>query len=128
MKLIDKDKNVLSENFYWLSDKIGEYSGLQQLKSVKIDASVENLNNHQLKLQLKNPSLQNPVSFFNRISVVDKKTNKRVLPVFYSDNYLSIPPGKEKIVWIDLSALSDPGELKIQINGWNTETFDVEIE
>ena len=48
--------------------------------------------------------------------------------MFYSDNYVSIPPGKEKIVWIDLSALSDPGELKIQISGWNTETFDVEIK
>ncbi len=128
MRLIDKDKNVLSENFYWLSDKTGKYSGLQQIKSVKIDASAEKLNNHKLKLQLKNPYLQNPVSFFNRISVVDKKTNRRVLPVFYSDNYVSIPPGKERIVWIDLSALSDPGELKIQISGWNTEPFDVEIE
>ncbi len=98
LKLMDKDKKLLSENFYWLPDKDGEYTGLQEIKSVALEFSVEKSIQHQLNLKLKNPSSQNPVSFFNRISVIDRNTNKRVLPVFYSDNYISIVPGEEKTI------------------------------
>ncbi len=41
-------------------------------------------------------AVNNPVAFFNRITLLDAKTKTRVLPVFYSDNYFSVIPGAEK--------------------------------
>ncbi len=128
LKLTGKNQKVLSENFYWLPDEKGEYSGLQNIESATIEASVDWDQNHQVILKLKNASSKNPVSFFNRISVVDILTNKRVLPVFYSDNYISIVPGEEKTIKIDLSALPDSKDLKIHITGWNTRPIEILIE
>ncbi|MGY0041436.1 hypothetical protein [Pedobacter sp. NJ-S-72] len=54
----------------------------------------------QVEVSLTNPA-NGPVSFFNRVSLVDSKTKKRVLPVFYDDNYFSILPGADKKILID---------------------------
>ncbi|MCP3933336.1 MAG: glycosyl hydrolase [Bacteroidetes bacterium] len=127
MKLMDIEKQTLSENFYWLPNEKGEYSGLQKLQTVKLEVSASITKNEKVELVLKNHSSQNPVSFFNRISIIDQNTGERALPVFYSDNYVSILPAEEKLIWIDLKALPNTNNLKIQIKGWNTETINIEL-
>ena len=44
-------------------------------------------------------------AFFSRLKVVDKKTGKLVLPVFFNDNYFTLFPGEQKQVQVDLSDL-----------------------
>jgi hypothetical protein len=81
----------------------------------------------RIEVVLENPSKANPVSFFNRISVVDKDSGKRVLPVFYSDNYVSVLPGERDTIFIDTEKSTTPESLKIHINGWNTIPLDINI-
>ena len=68
-----------------------------------------------------------PVSFFNRISVVDVKTKKRVLPVFYSDNYISVLPGETKTVEIDYSSVGSSEPKAITVAGWRSAEIEVPI-
>jgi len=103
LQLLDQDKNVLSDNLYWTADQKGMYSGLNELKSASLTASAKQLKDGQVEVTLRNPA-GGPVSFFNRLSLVDAKTGKRILPVFYDDNYFSILPGAEKKVLIDYTA------------------------
>ena len=63
---------------------------------------------------------QGPVAFFNRLSVVDKDTKERLLPAFYSDNYISVLPGGTRKVLIDYpTPAKGSANPMISIKGWN---------
>jgi beta-mannosidase len=48
------------------------------------------------------------------------KSNQRVLPVFYSDNYISLLPGQTRIVTIKASETDLNGEAPlVMLDGWN---------
>ena len=65
------------------------YSGLNELKPAKLVATAKQAKAGQIEVTLTNPA-NGPVNFFNRISLVDAGTKKRILPVFYDDNYFSV--------------------------------------
>jgi len=100
LQLLDGQKNVLSNNFYWIPDNKGMYSGLAELKSTPLIATAKQLKSGKIEVTMANPANAG-VSFFNRISLVNASTKQRILPVFYDDNYFSILPGAEKKIIID---------------------------
>ncbi len=126
LRLLDENQEILSDNFYWLPDSTGNYSGLQQMKKSKIDISATNISEGKIRVSIKNAK-DNPVAFFNRLSMVNAETRQRILPAFYSDNYVSVLPGEEKIVVIDYT----PGKGKkvvVEISGWNVERMQLEVK
>jgi beta-mannosidase len=70
---------------------------------------------------LTNPTKQ--VAVMAHLQLRDGKTNKRILPVFYTDNYVSLLPGESKIITIDASdaglGLDKP---LVVLDGWNVTT------
>ena len=75
---------------------------------------------------LRNPA-GGPVAFFNRISLVDPNTKKRLLPTFYSDNYVSVLPGESKTITLDYTPKPGADKPMVSVRGWNMEekTFPV---
>jgi hypothetical protein len=74
---------------------------------------------------LTNPK-QAPVAFFNRISLLNPQTKERMLPVFYSDNYVSILPDEQRTVIIDYNLpVVSP---KVSVRGWNLVERVVEVK
>ncbi len=118
LQILDKNKNKLSENIYWLPDANGNYSGLQKMAASQLQASAQKLNDGKIEVTLTNPA-KAPLAFFNRLSLVDAATHKRVLPVFYSDNYVSVLPGDKQKVTLDYQLRT--GELmpQLSVSGWN---------
>ncbi|TWR31125.1 glycosyl hydrolase [Mucilaginibacter pallidiroseus] len=117
LQLLDTDKNVLSENLYWVADSKGEYSGLQKMKTDELATTARFVKPGQVEVTLTNK--QNcVVSFFNRVSLVDATTKDRVLPAFYDNNYVSILPGEQRKVIIDYSATTKTN-LAVDVDGWN---------
>ena len=49
-----------------------------------------------MKIAVKNNS--GTVAFANRVRLVNKTTQERVLPVIMSDNYVTLMPGEEKVI------------------------------
>ncbi|UKJ08828.1 glycoside hydrolase family 2 protein [Solitalea lacus] len=127
LRLLDENKKVLSDNFYWLPDSQGKYSGLQEMKSADLQLKVRKLSPGTVEVTLKNPE-GGRIAFFNRLSVVDKQTSKRILPVFYSDNYLSVLPGAEKKVVIEFEPNPNQAAPLIKLQGWNVAEKNVAIE
>ncbi|RYE04875.1 MAG: glycosyl hydrolase, partial [Sphingobacteriaceae bacterium] len=121
LQILDKNKNKLSENIYWLPDANGNHSGLQKLAKSQLQTSVQKLSNGKIEVTLSNPA-NAPMAFFNRLSLVDAATHKRVLPVFYDDNYVSVLPGEQKKIVIEnASKMNNP---QLSVSGWNlTEQF-----
>jgi hypothetical protein len=62
-----------------------------------------------------------------RISLIDRETKERVLPVFYSDNYLSLEPGRTKKISLEYPAGVDLSNKTVHLEGWNVEELEIVI-
>ncbi|TSJ40667.1 glycosyl hydrolase [Mucilaginibacter corticis] len=125
LRLTRRDSKLISDNVYWLADKNGEYSGLNEMPAAKLIITAKPISKGKIAVTLTN-SKQGPVAFFNRISLINPKTNERVLPTFYSDNYVSVLPGEQKTITLeyDQPVLSP----KVSVRGWNLKERMVEVK
>ncbi|WP_229253792.1 glycosyl hydrolase 2 galactose-binding domain-containing protein [Dyadobacter sp. NIV53] len=125
LRLLNLNKEIISDNLYWLADSEGNYSGLNQMSKAEIDVQASVLGKGKIEVTLMNPA-KNPVAFFNRLSLVDPQTKKRILPVFYDDNYVSVLPGEKKTVILDYTA---SGELPmVSLDGWNVKEQFIQVK
>jgi mannosylglycoprotein endo-beta-mannosidase len=143
LRLLDVHQRIVSDNFYWLPDSTGRYSGLQgMVKSwLEVEAKEEKTPEgamRRIAVTLRNPA-GDPVAFFNRISLVNPVTKLRVLPVFYSDNYVSVLPGESKTIYLEYEPGNGDGiaakdgkgspegagdgavSPQVSVRGWNVE-------
>lgn len=118
LQLLDAPKHVLSENLYWISDTVGNYSGLTRMPKAKILIQTKTLSDQSIQVSLTNPK-GNPIAFFIRLSILNPITGERVLPIFYDKNYLSILPGETVVTRI--LAEKPIGECFLQVKGWNVK-------
>ena len=120
LRLLNASKEVVDENLYWLPDAKGNYSGLQQMPSAAVSITAHKATADSILVTISNPA-GGPVAFFNRISLVDAQQHKRILPVFYSDNYISVLPGEKKTVSISGDAVSAHKDAKVAVYGNNVK-------
>ncbi|HXB10282.1 MAG TPA: glycoside hydrolase family 2 TIM barrel-domain containing protein [Puia sp.] len=127
LRLLDNHQQIVSDNLYWLPDSTGAYSGLQHMPASALgitavhDRTAASVPGEfapgRIIVTLQNPD-KSPVAFFNRISLVDPNTKQRLLPVFYSDNYVSVLPGETKTITLDYTP--KPGVTpQVSVRGWN---------
>ncbi|HJP64198.1 MAG TPA: glycoside hydrolase family 2 TIM barrel-domain containing protein, partial [Mucilaginibacter sp.] len=127
LQLLDENKKPITENLYWMPDRTGNYSGLQKIKQSDLAVKAKYLQHGKVEVILENAQ-HNPPAFFNRISLVHTETKTRLLPVFYSDNYITVLPGEKKTIIVDYSSLDIKSKAMIAINGWNTGQRFVPID
>lgn len=127
LQLLDQDKNICSDNLYWTPDEKGMYSGLNELKAHSLVASAKHIGEGKLEVSMQNPS-DAPVSFFNRLSLLDANSGKRILPVFYDDNYFSVLPGSTKKVVIDYKPEKDIARPILKLTNYSGLAQDINIQ
>ncbi len=127
LQLQDLNKQVISNNFYWLADAKGEYSGLKTLAKAKMQIEARKVADGKVEVTLTNPAA-NTVAFFNRLALVDSQTKQRLLPVFYSDNYVSVLPGEKKTFTMEYMPASDGSLPAVTVEGWNVEKQIVPVK
>ena len=115
LQLINPARKILSENIYWLPDSTGSYSGLRQIKKADVTITARKTASNTIEVKITNPA-GNPLAFFNRISLIDPSSGKRLLPVFYDGNYVSVVPGTEKTIHLEYNG-GVTGEVTVE--GWN---------
>jgi hypothetical protein len=112
---------VVSENFYWRGGEEGNYQALRALPKVKLDA--DTLVERQgarwvLKTELINNSGQ--PALMVRLKAVRGKSGDRILPVIYSDNYVSLMPGEQRTILTRIEDADTRGEdPAIVVEGFN---------
>jgi hypothetical protein len=119
LSLLDENKNLLDDNLYWLPDSSGNYSGLQEMKKTGVTISEHKIKEGQVEVTISNAK-ENPIAFFNRISLINSQTKQRLLPAFYSDNYISVLPGENKKIEIDYTPAANENAA-VEVKGWNVE-------
>ena len=53
------------------------------------------------------------------MALIDAETGERILPAFFTDNYLSVLPGETKTVVVEVPGKIDPKKQRVQVYGWN---------
>ena len=112
---------IISDNFYWRGVEDGNYQALRDLPKVDLNNSTvvkKSGDEWLLTTTLKNTT-ETP-ALMVRLKVIGKSSGERILPVFYSDNYISLMPGEEKVITMKLCDRDMGGETPgVEISGYN---------
>lgn len=103
LTLTASDGTLLSQNFYWRNAS-GEldYQALNSLPSCKVICIVEAIEEGTYSLTLRN--LSSTVAFANRLRLTNSRTGERILPAFFSDNYVTLLPGESRTLTVEADA------------------------
>jgi len=120
---------LLSSNFYWFGapDRPGDLTALNDLPMVTLTAKAEELEGKIAGQRLLQITLHNPTRNVALMAHVQlrRKSGERVLPVFYSDNYVTLLPDETRTIGIEAaqSDFKDPDGKEedplIVLDGWN---------
>ncbi len=128
LDLVDATGALLSTNFYWQHVAQDQLDGLEALPTVKLDATAQAHNEGDQTLIT--VTLQNntkDVALLTHLQLHQKKSGRRVLPVFYSDNYISLVPGESSTVTIEASAENFEGDQPwVEVDGYNVNVTPVD--
>jgi glycosyl hydrolase family 2/Ig-like domain-containing protein len=124
LDLRDTAGQIVSTNFYWhtLPANPDDLSALNQMPMVKLTATVITLPEKNAGRRLLQVTLHNPTQIIALMAHVQlrRKSGERILPVFYSDNYVSLLPGASKTIDIDAAERDFHRESPlIVVDGWN---------
>jgi exo-1,4-beta-D-glucosaminidase len=145
-ELIDKAGAVVSENVYWQSqqpDDVGDprndgafelkqtswadMTALNTMTPVPLDVTASrspNPSDNRVAIRLHNPSSH--VAFFERAELSSTPEGDEILPVEYSDNYMTVFPGET----VDLQGQPWTGTPAnwVRVTGYNTPPVTVAIK
>ncbi len=129
LELKDAGGKSLSDNFYWRNPAFREKDlpDLDKLPTVQLKAKAVRHDSDGkclLDVTVENPSDQ--IALMAHLQLRRKATGERVLPVYYSDNYLSLVPHETKSLTIEASAADLKGDKPLLVvDGWNINVVPV---
>jgi len=144
LRLYDTEGNERDINFYWLSKQedildynaevpnwyyhtpskqFADFTSLNTLPKVEVSSNLKILNKEgatQFIVELKNET--DKVAFFLNPKIVDQSTGKSILPVIWSDNYISLLPNERRIVKATINDIYLKGlNPQLVVEGYNIE-------
>jgi len=120
---LTENEAIVSENFYWRGLEEGNLQSLKDLPKVTLrEHSRRQKTKEGWKLTTVLENESDTPCLMVRLEVVGNKTKERILPVFYSDNYVFLMPGETKEIVMKLKEQDTRGEKPIvNISGFNYE-------
>jgi hypothetical protein len=58
-------------------------------------------------------------SLANKLTLLNAADGSRILPAYYTDNYVSLLPGESREIEIEYPAKSANGPAQVALRGWN---------
>jgi hypothetical protein len=123
LELKDAAGKLVSSNFYWLglAEQPDDLTDMGKLPMVTLTAQVERKDadgKRLVTITLHNPSAN--LAVMAHVQLRRQHSGERVLPVFYSDNYVSLVPNESRTITIEADLSSFNGEnALVVVDGWN---------
>jgi hypothetical protein len=123
LDLLDGKGRLLSDNFYWRAATGDEdnFQALNALPTVALDIQATRHDTGGkciMDVVLRNPS--QTIALMSHLQLRKARSGQRVLPVFYSDNYLSLLPGDRKTITVEAATSDLDGDAPmLAVDGWN---------
>jgi mannosylglycoprotein endo-beta-mannosidase len=123
LDLTDATGKLLSTNFYWQNVEQDDFTDLAKMPEAKLDVSATSHTMGEktlLTVTLHNST--DTIALMTHLQLHRKRSGERVLPVFYSDNYLSLVPGESRTVTIEAATKDLGGDAPlIAVDGYNVD-------
>lgn len=123
LELRDARNRLVSDNFYWraAANQPDDFQALNELPVVPLEIRATSRGKDGkclLKVSVRNPTRS--VALMAHLQLRRAGSGRRVLPVFYSDNYISLLPGETKSLAIEAASADLDGEQPLlAVDGWN---------
>ena len=126
LTLTDATGRRLSDNFYWQSRDEDSMQALTALPLQAVDVRASSAidgDERLVRVRLQDAGAAPALAV--KLTLVDD-TGQRILPAFYSDNYVSLLPGEPRQIEIRY-ARARVGNARLRLRGWNVESADHSI-
>jgi Exo-beta-D-glucosaminidase Ig-fold domain/Glycosyl hydrolases family 2, sugar binding domain/Glycosyl hydrolases family 2/Glycosyl hydrolases family 2, TIM barrel domain len=113
---------LISSNFYWhaLPAHPDDLTDLNKLPTVTLDAKIARgviAGEQKITVTLHNPTKN--IALMAHLQLRNKLTGERILPVFPSDNYISLVPDETRVVTLSAASDSLSADAQVVVDGWN---------
>ncbi|MEO8735585.1 MAG: LamG-like jellyroll fold domain-containing protein [Edaphobacter sp.] len=128
LELNDAQGKLVSQNLYWLGATSSSYRELTHLSPTLLKAtalSAKEGDMTKVTVQLTN-STSTP-SLANKLTLLDAKDNSRILPAYFSDNYISLLPGETRTVEIEYPTNASKDRPEVAKRGWNATPQTISV-
>jgi mannosylglycoprotein endo-beta-mannosidase len=123
LDLFDATGQLVSTNFYWQNVAQDDFSGLEDMPKARVAVTARSRRERDttiVTVTLTNQS--DSIALMTHLQLHRGTSKLRVLPVFYSDNYLSLVPGEVRKVSIEASTDDLAGEEPLlEVDGFNLD-------
>jgi len=146
----DFGPEATANNFYWLSTKpdvldegktewfvtpnqsFADFTALNQLPQASVQAQVkfETFNHFSADAPTANAEVtltntSDVLAFFIEMRIVGKRSQQSLTPVFWDDNYISLPPHTAKTFH---AQFPDGAAPELKLRGWNVKFENISVE
>jgi hypothetical protein len=126
LELHDAKGQLISENFYWRApnEHVDDLTALETLPTTPLDVTIARHDaNGNCLLDVTLANHTSSVALMAHLQLRKQDSSARVLPVYYSDNYVSLLPGESRTISIE-AASNDLGKENplVVLDGWNVTT------
>ena len=123
LELNDATGKLISRNFYWrsLPEHPDDFTAMEKMPTVTIESKGESKTVGEKRIvtvALHNSSTN--LAVMAHLQLRRKTSGERVLPVYYSDNYVSLVPNETRTITIEAALSAFKGqEPLVMLDGWN---------
>lgn len=114
------------DNFYWLENENGNCLALNTMPVADVTLKQQLVNSGDtVKVDVLIENNTPNVSILNKIKIKNAE-GQSVLPVFYSDNYISLLPGEKQTISLSFDK-GAAAQAYLVVEGWNTKSIKQRI-
>jgi hypothetical protein len=130
LALHGRDGALLSQNLYWRAASDAGYRALNTLAKADVALTVKDAAataGRSITVHLKNTSAVAALNSKLTVFYAGGTEEAEILPAFYSDNYISLLPGEERTVTIEMPRAASQQVIRVRLRGWNVTPASAEI-
>jgi hypothetical protein len=130
LELHAREGALLSQNLYWRAASDAGYRALNALAKADVQLTVEEVAatpGRSITVCLKNTSIVAALNSKLTVFYAGAAEEDEVLPAFYSDNYISLLPGEQRTVTIDLPRADSSRAIRVRLRGWNVKPASADV-
>ena len=121
LNVVDAVGTLTSNNFYWWAAKDATLRELDTLPPATVTASATvNSANGERKATVTLTNSSSVPAILAKLTLEDATTHQRILPAYYSGNYVSLLPGEQCTITVEFAAGTNAPAFGLR--GWNLAT------
>ncbi|KVE28523.1 beta-galactosidase [Burkholderia singularis] len=127
LALHDAIGSTLAENLYWCqrNGQDAAYASLDTMPpaALAIRASAAEVDDGTARITADVKNIGRTIALMTHLQLFDQSSGQRILPAFYSDNYLNLLPGASTRIVIDVprAAMRSLSRAGLRVDGWKID-------